>query len=140
MRCTDVSEKVFRRIQELFPALEMNRNDAEPTGLTVDIPAQPGLGYAVGLSLQNGDELHFSVEHFRLAWFPCTDPSVVEEYVDAVSGFLAGKYRVMEQFRGRSCTRAELQAPNGGGWRTIGSSVHFGLPWPWRKWNREIVR
>jgi hypothetical protein len=127
--CTELAESAFRRIAERFPALKMDRNEAEAIELNIDIPVQPGLKYAVNLNLQNEDELHFSVENLWLEWFPCTDPSRVNEYVEAVSGFLEGRYRIVELFRGTRCIKAELQAPlDCDGWETIGSSVHLGLP------------
>jgi hypothetical protein len=75
----------------------------------------------VWLALQNNDELHFSVEHFWLEWYPCTKPSRVSEYIAAVIGFLSGEYRVLEHYRGKRCVKAELQAPSDGGWQTIGT-------------------
>jgi hypothetical protein len=138
--CIEIAEKTFRRIAELFPDLKMKRNDAEPVELSIDIPIQSGLKYAVNLNLQNKDELHFSVENFWLEWLPCTEPSRVEDYIDAVAGFVSGKYRILEHYRGKRCIKAELQAPReDGGWETIGTSIHFGLPSPWRKWHKEIV-
>jgi hypothetical protein len=139
-RCTGIAEQVFRQIKERFPHFEMKKDDKAPVELNIDIPIQPGLKYSVNLNLQNEDELHFNVEYFWLEWCPCTDPSRVADYIDAVSGFLSGKYRVLEHYRGKRCIKAELQAPEeGGDWKTIGSSVHLGFPWPWRKWHREII-
>jgi hypothetical protein len=138
--CVKKAEKTFRRIAELFPDLRMKRNDAEPVELSLDIPIQSGLKYAVNLNLQNRDELHFSVENFWLEWFPCTEPSRADDYIDAVAGFLSGKYRILEHYRGKRCIKAELQAPReDGSWETIGTSIHSWLPWPWRKWHKEIV-
>lgn len=136
----EIAEKTFRRIAKLFPDLKMERNDEAPVELSIDIPIQPGLKYAVHLNLQNKDELHLSVENFWLEWFPCTEPSRVDHYIDAVSGFISGKYRVLEHYRGKRCIKAELQAPSeDGGWATVGTSIHIGLPWPWHKWHKEIA-
>lgn len=136
----ELAEKAFRRIEELFPALKMERNVAESVALGIDIPVQPGLKYAVKLNHRKPDELHFSVENFWLEWFPCSEPSLVADYIAAVSGFLSGKYRVLEHYRGKRCVKAELQAPRkDGGWATVGTSIHLRWPWPWRTWHKEIV-
>jgi len=138
--CLKIAEEAFQRISERFPSLVMKRTPSVPVELSVDIPAQPGLKYAVNLNLQNRDELHFSVGNFWLEWFPCTELSKVEAYIDAVSGFLAGRYRVLEYYRGNKCVKAELQAPSpGGGWETKGTSVHLRFPFPLRKQLKELI-
>ena len=88
-----------------------------PVELSIRLLVQPGLRHEVWLALQNKDELHFSVGHFWLEWFPCTQPSRASEYVAAVIGFLSGHYRVLEHYRGKRCEKAELQAPRNAGWK-----------------------
>ena len=137
--CIKIAEEAFQRIGKQLPSLKMNRNTSAPVELSIDIPIQPGLKYAVNLNLQNRDELHFSVENFWLEWFPCTEPSKVDAYVDAVSGFLSGRYRIIEHYRGKKCTLAELQEPlPKGGWSTIGSSSHILFSLSWSKTQKEI--
>lgn len=135
-----IAENTFRVISERFPSLEMKRNTTDPVELSMDIPVQPGLKYAVNLNLQNLDELHFSVGNFWLEWFPCTQPSKVAAYIDAVSGFLAGRYRVLEHYRGNKCVKAELQTPESQGeWKTIGTYTLLWPPFPWRKHFKELI-
>ncbi len=137
--CLKIAEEAFAEIRIQFPSLEMKKNSCDPVELSIDMPVQAGLKYAVNLNLQNRDELHFSVENFWLEWFPCTDRSRVEAYIDAVSGFLSGRYRILEHYRGNKCTKAELQTPlEGGGWRTIGKSYRWGLSLSWKKSVKEI--
>ncbi len=134
-----IAQEAFSRIGARSPGLAMTQDMSAPVELSIEIPVQPGLKYAVHLNLQNRDELHFSVENFWLEWFPCTDPSRVEAYIEAVSSFLSGHYRILEHHRGRRCTRADLQKPApGGGWTSIGTTVHWGLSFSWRRTLREI--
>src|SRR5690606_27870352 len=100
-------------------AIDDTHNHAE---LSITLPVQDGLKYAVNLNLQNRDELHFSVSHFWLEWFPCTTPDRVDEYIKAVTGFLSGDSRIVEYHRGEKCVKAELQSPVAAGWKTIGTS------------------
>jgi len=109
-----------------------------PVELSICLPEQAGLKYEVLLNLQNRDELHFSVEHFWLEWFPCTNPDRVAAYVAAVSGFLSGRSRVFERYRGKKCVSAELQVPEGDTWRAIGRTSHFSLPFPRTVTYREV--
>jgi hypothetical protein len=137
--CIRIAEDAFQRIGNLLPSLEVKKNVSDPVELSIDIPVQPGLKYAVNLNLQNRDELHFSVGNFWLEWFPCTDPSRVEAYIDAVSGFLSGRYRILEYYRGKKCTKAELQKPlKSGDWTTIGKTYHWGLSLSLQKSEKEI--
>jgi hypothetical protein len=127
--CLDIAEAAFKTIQARCSTIQVCQNTSDPVEATLDIPVQPGLKYAVTLSLQNQDELHFSVENFRLEWMPCTKQSTVDAYIDAVVGFLSGRYRILEHYRGHQCTMAELQVPTQtGAWVTLGVSRHLCLP------------
>jgi hypothetical protein len=88
--------------------------------------------------LQPLDERHFLVEHLVLRWFPCTDPARVAEFIDAVSGVLSGRYRVLEQLRFGRCLKAELQAPEGEGWKTLAGRSFIHLPVPGFRTFREL--
>jgi hypothetical protein len=116
-----IAERAFARIAGRFPTLQLVRDEKAPVELAYIIPVQPGVKQQILLNLQNNDELHFSVGHFRLEWFPCTEPKKVESYVEAVCGYLSGAYRIVEHFRGHKCVRAELQQPLEDGWKTIGT-------------------
>ena len=133
-----IAEAAFAEIAARFPGLQVIRETDAPVEISLTLPVQPGLAHKVWLCLQNDDELHFSVEHFWLEWFPCTDPSRVRDYVDAVCGYLSGQYRILEHYRGKKCVMAALQAPDGAGWKTIGT---WGTPWwpiPWKKTFKEV--
>jgi len=100
--------------------------------MELDIPQQEGLTVPVNLNLQ-GDELHMNAGAFRLEWFPCGEEFIQQRYFAAVQGFLSGRLRIREHCRDTRVIKAELQEPQGDGWRTIGtwSTVH--VPWPWGK-------
>jgi hypothetical protein len=98
-----IARGVFAEIAKRFPSLQMAENHDDPVEISITMPAQPGLQHKVWLCLQNHDELGFGVGHFYIEFFPCTKPYRAEEYLDAVTGFLAGKYRVLEYYSGRRC-------------------------------------
>lgn len=117
----EIAKAAFAEIGARLPWLSMVPEPDAPIELSISLPFQPGLSQQVWLGFQNNDELHFSVGHFWLEWFPCTNSSKVREYVDAVVGYLSGQYRVIEHYSGRRCVKAELQAPAGTQWQTVGT-------------------
>jgi len=128
-----IAEGIFRRLQTDFPNLTMRLNLASPqVDMELDIPQQKGLTDPVNLNLQ-GDELYMNAGGFWLEWFPCREEFIQKKYFEAVQGFLSGRLRIREHYRGVRVIKAELQEPKDNDWRTIGtwSTVH--LPWPWRK-------
>lgn len=110
----------------------------DPVELSIKLPVQPGLSHDIWLGFQNENELHFSAGHFWKEWFPCTDKAKAVAFVDAVTGFISGRYRILEHYRGKKCVRAELQTPDGDKWRTISSWARLSLPFPLKKQFREI--
>ena len=106
--------------------------------VNMDIPKQPGLAFDVNLNFQNSDELHLSAGHFWLEWFPCGDDKVVKAYREAVCGVLSGTFRILEYYRGNKAIKAQLQMPDGEGWKTIGTWATWSLPIPWRVTTREL--
>lgn len=116
-----VAREAIAAIAGRFPSLRMIEEREAPVELGIRLPVQPGLNHEVWLALQNNDELHFSVGHFWLEWFPCSKASRVNDYIAAVTGFLSGEYRVLEHYLGKRCMKAELQAPSSDGWKTIGT-------------------
>jgi hypothetical protein len=134
----EIAKRAFERIREAFPSLEVVEDTAAPVEISLHIPVQPGMKHLVNLNLQNVDELHFSVGSFWLEWFPCTDSAKVDSYVEAVTGFISGRLRVLEHYRGKRCIKAELQSPANGGWKTIGTCFTLSLPVPWRIEQRVI--
>jgi hypothetical protein len=133
-----IARKAFAEIASQFPSLQIVEDKDLPVEISIQIPIQPGLNQKVWLCLQNGDELHFAVSNFWLEWFPCTKPERVKSFVDAVVGFLSGKYRIIEHFRGTKCFKAELQMPESDGWQTIGTRWKFSLPFPFKKTLQEV--
>ena len=134
----EIAKRAFERIREAFPSLEVVEDTSAPVELSLDIPVQSGMKHRVNMNLQNADELHFSVGAFWLEWFPCTDPARVDLYVEAVTGFISGRLRVLEHYRGKRCIKAELQEPANEGWNTIGTWSTLSLPIPWRTERRVI--
>lgn len=133
-----IARNVFAKIAEKFPHLKITENKDDPVEISLTITEQTGLKHKVWLCLQNNDELHFSAGHFWLEWFPCTKPEKVETYIDVVTGFLAGNYRILEHYRGKRCIKAELQKPQGNDWQTIGIWRTLSLPFPRKKTYQEI--
>ncbi len=127
----EIAKVALARIREAFPALELVTDASAPVELSVNLPVQAGLKHGINLNLQNVDELHFSAGAFWLEWFPCTDSAKVDAFVNAVVGFISGRLRVLEHYRGARCIKAELQEQIQDGWHTIGvwSKLHFPFPW-----------
>jgi hypothetical protein len=123
-----IARRAFAAIFDQFPNLSVIEEHNPHVEIGVVIPAQAGLEHQIWLALQNNDELHFVVCNFWLEWFPCSDPARVESYIAAVSGFLAGRNRVLEHYRSGRCFKAELQQPSGSSWGTIGTWSR--LRWP----------
>src|SRR5258708_39119242 len=95
-----IARYVFAEIAKRFPSLQMIENHEDPVEISITMPVQPGLSHNIWLCLQNYDELGFKVgRHFYIEFFPCTKPDRVEKYLDAVTGFLSGKYRILEHHR-----------------------------------------
>ena len=138
MDTLQIARQAVAEIAARFPTLNMVENPQEPVDLSITLPIQPGLKQKVWLCLQNNDELHFTVGHFWLQWFPCTNPDRVRAYIDAVCGYLSGEYRVLEHYRGKCCVKAELQVPSAADWETIGATSHLWLPIPWGKSFNEV--
>ena len=134
----EIAKSAFARIHDQFPALSVVTDTSGPVEMIVDIPAQAGLKHDIHLNLQNADELHFRVGSFWLEWFPCSDAAKVEAFVSAVVGFISGRLRVLEHYRGEQCVRAELQEPNARGWKTIGVWSKLAFPIPWNTEQRVV--
>ena len=127
----EIAKGAITKIREAFPMMEVVVDTTAPVELSVNIPIQTGVKHRINLNLQNNDELHFSVGSFWLECFPCSEPAKVEAFVSAVKGFLSGRLRVLEHYRGARCVKAELQEPVKDDWETIcvWSKLHVPLPW-----------
>ncbi|MBS0581600.1 MAG: hypothetical protein JSS42_00685 [Proteobacteria bacterium] len=115
-----IARKVFAEVAVRFPNLQMIEEQNPNVEISIVLPIQAGLKQEVWLGL-NSDELCFAVDHFNLEWFPCTSPERVSAYIEAVSGFLSGEYRIVEYYRKAKCVKAHLQAPSNDEWKTIGT-------------------
>lgn len=133
-----IAEQAFEAIATRFSHLHMVRNEGVPVELSFTLQVQPGLKQEVHLYLANNDELNFVVGDCWFEWFPCTDPAKVEAYLEAVSGYLSGRYRVLEHYRGKKCVKTELQAPCTTDWKTVASSSLIWPPIPWKKTFKEL--
>jgi hypothetical protein len=133
-----IAREVFAEIAKRFPKLDMVENRDDPVEISITMPVQPGLSHKVWLCLQNGDELGFSASHFYNEWFPCTKSDRVEKYLDAVTGFLLGKYRIVEHYRGATCYKAQLQKPDGDRWLTIASWATIWIPLSFKKTVQDL--
>jgi hypothetical protein len=133
-----IARGAFAEIARRFPSLKMIENHDDSVEVSITMPVQPGLSHKVWLCLQNGDELGFSANHFCVEWFPCTKSDRVEKYLDAVTGFLSGKYRILEHYRGTRCYKAKLQKPEGDGWRTIANWATIWIPLSFKKRVKEL--
>jgi hypothetical protein len=105
--------------------------------LNMDIPPQPGLAFFVNLNLQ-GDELHLSAGNLWLKWFPCTRSAIVDQYRDAVTGLLSGRYRILEYYIGPWAVKTQLQRQEAKEWQTIGTWTTLGAAVPWPKVRRVL--
>jgi hypothetical protein len=129
----EIALSTFEKIISAFPSLTMNL-DLHPANveLALEIFAQRGLLFDVYLNLQNRDELHLNASRLWVEWFPCTKPDRVTDYFEAVCGLLSGRFRILEQCRGRRVVKAQLQSPSQNGWKPVATSgdVSILLPWP----------
>jgi len=130
--------RLFEEIRATFPGLKMELQlEPQNVDLSLDVRKQPGLAFDLNLNLQ-GDELHLGAGAFWLEWFPCTDPAIVARYREAVTGLLNGEYRILEHHIGNRVAKAQLQVPEGGDWRTIGTSSSLWTLLPWFRSKRVI--
>jgi hypothetical protein len=136
----EVATKAFFEIRSRFPSLRIEEDESfQDVQLSWTIPIQNGLKYSVWLGFQNVDELNFVVQgNFSTDRFPITDPSVVEQFVNEVCGFLSGKYRVVEFYRGEKCVSGRLEAPSEGGWKPVSSWARLHFPVPWKKTTKVL--
>jgi hypothetical protein len=125
-----VALRLVEAIAERHPSLDIAASERSFGELSWILPVQPGIKHEIWLAFSNNDEVHFGVANFWIEYFPCTDPEQGERFVDAVSGFIDGRYRIIEHYRGERCVRADLQRPQGDGWETLATwgRLHWPLP------------
>lgn len=133
-----IARDAILQISTYFPWLKLEENEGDPVELSVTAPIQDGIHQKIWLALQNDDELSFGVGNFQVEWFPCTDPDNASEFVKAVCGYIDGKYRIWEHYRGHRCIKAELQSPEEAGWKTVATWSLLWWPFPLKKSFREV--
>tara|TARA_R110000782_G_scaffold58236_7_gene121863 strand:- start:1104 stop:1541 length:438 start_codon:yes stop_codon:yes gene_type:complete len=129
----EIGYATIARVLRQFPSLRAIEDSDVPVEISFTLPVQNGLQHKVWLALQNNDELTFGVNHFQCEWFPCTESSRAEEFVDAVAGWLSGRHRILEHYRGSRCVKAELQARDEDEWKTLATWSLLWIPFPFRK-------
>jgi hypothetical protein len=116
-----------------FPNLIVEVTHSHPhVDASADFPVQPGLQFEVAVSLQNGDELHLACSQLWVEWFPCSRQEVFEGFLEAASGILSGRCRIVESYVLSRPASARLEAPGEDGrWRTLAkwSSLWAFVPW-----------
>jgi hypothetical protein len=136
---TAIGRETISEILGQFPNLRSTEDQDVPVEISITLPVQKGLQQEVWLALQNTDELTFCVNYFQCEWFPCTDRSQVERFVYAVTGWLSGRHRILEHYRGPRCVKAELQAGEEGDWKTFASWGQLSIPYPFRRTTRVLT-
>lgn len=129
----DIGRRTIAEILSQFSSLHSTEDPDVLVEISVTLPVQDGLQHEVWLALQNNDELTFGVNHFQCEWFPCTEQTRVDEFTNAVTGWLSGRHRILEHFRGARCVKAELQARETDDWRTLATWFKLGIPYPFKK-------
>jgi|SRR5690348_5839900 len=133
-----IARRAFAAINASCTSLQFLETPTDHVDINVEVPVQPGLAYEVNLNLQ-GDELHFSVgEGFWAEWFPCDDPDVEDRFVEAVVGFISGRYRIVETSAGGRPISARLERPSEDGWKTVTTWATMRFPWPWGRSERIL--
>jgi hypothetical protein len=87
----------------------------------------------VNINLQNCDELHLSVSRFWVEWFACGKQQVFDSFVEAVTGIISGRVRILESYVLGNAAAARLQLPTEhGNWKTSAawSNCWAVVPWP----------
>lgn len=80
----DRFEEVLRAVHERFPALTVKVIREHPhVDALAEIPRQAGLAFDVAINLQNLDELHLTVSHLWVEWFPCGEQHIFEPALGA---------------------------------------------------------
>jgi hypothetical protein len=123
--------QLIQDISNKHPGLKIERDEHSPVESAFVIPVQDGLKHQIWLGLQNVDELHLVIGELWVDWFPCFDTKNQIVFVDAVNGFIAGTYRVVQHFKHDKYIGGELQKLNGSIWENKNSHaiMQFSLPW-----------
>ena len=138
---TERFDEVIAFIRRSFPNLVMEVSHSDPdVDAIAEFPVQPGLLSEVSINLQNCDELHLNVSRFWVEWFPCGKQQVFDRFLEALTGVLSGRSRIVESYVFGKPATARLQVPRTNGtWKTVAT---WFSPWvlvPWLR-HQRIVR
>lgn len=135
-------DELVGKLRERFPDLEFVENEDAPVERAYDLGEKNGEKVAVHLNLQNEDEFHLNIgEYFWCEWFPCDEGDVADQYYNSVEGFIEGRHRLVDFFRGDKCYKSQLQKNENGEWRPIANSMHVSaFTWPWVKKHTRITK
>ena len=131
------AQRLFESIADEL-GLDVVTTESYPVELYMKFPTQTRLRAGFSLMLENEDELHFCVGHYRKAYFPMDDPKVLQLFRSHVLGFVAGEYRVLEHFRGQRFKRAELQCRKGLEWTHENGNISIDLLGWFRRGSRLV--
>ena len=138
MQPRERASSIFKQVGETFPEFAMHHGQGEDGEPRLGIPAQAALHFEVVLYLY-ADALHLCADQFCGEWFPCSSWLVVEEYHDAVTGLLSGRYRIVQHSRRGKPLKAVLQRPSSPGWSTV--YRHYqSLALPWLSADQRILQ
>lgn len=133
------AEETVEELRTRYPNLTIDletvssQSDREWT-----LPVQPGLKHKILLYVSH-DELSFDAGHFHMSYFPCDEEEPRARFLDAVTGFIDGRYRVQEHYRRKACIAADLQELKQGEWRSVAAWSRLHWPFP-RKKRYRILR
>jgi hypothetical protein len=134
----DRFNEAIDRVRRAFPTLHIDVSGETPhVHALAEVPVQPGLEFTISLYLANCDELHLNAgRHFWVEWFPADRQDVLDKYVGAAIGLLAGDCRIVELTAFGRVVRARLERSTAGDrWVTIAtwSNLRGLIPWPTTK-------
>ncbi|MES2591437.1 MAG: hypothetical protein V4608_06100 [Bacteroidota bacterium] len=135
-----IAEDTFYKVKEKFPHLTMtlDYNDKN-VDLRMDISKQDGLDFDVNLNLQNKDELHISTNFIWCQFFSADSSEVVQKFTDAVTGLIAGDYRVLQFVKINKVYKSFLQRPDKDNWVTVYKHIHK-LSFPWTRLEQNVIQ
>jgi len=109
-------EDLLARVRARHPSLRID--EVMPPFRSAHMPIQPGLRFAIALSVQ-GDELQLYVgDRFWVEYFPSSKPVVVEDLEARVLGLISGECRIVESYIGHHGVSARLECRDESGrWR-----------------------
>jgi hypothetical protein len=125
-------QEAVDEVQRRYPHLAIRRDASSLSDGDWTIPVQPGVRHEI-LIYVSRDELSFDVGSLHTSFFPCDEEEPRAQFVDAVTGFIDGRYRVREHHRRGACIAADLGELKEGRWRSVASWSCLHWPFPRKK-------